>query len=226
MPFYRGKCSGNNGNCKLIHQEGKFYQLFRLLKEAEQSICACIYRLNSDLMINELIEKRRAGKQVRVISDATLWNPNDNDRKHVINLRRLAGEGVDLRTNFNYVNGGCMHNKYTIIDEKLVLLGSANWTDSAMIRNFETVAIVKLESIVNETRRDFEQIWDQMEDFRFHEKQLLTDAGLPVPSATVTVQSHESTDGSAAMGVPSNAVLTCDANTGPSQVKLMINLNL
>ena len=43
-----------------------------------------------------------------------------------------------------------MHNKFAIIDGKLLINGSFNWTYQATKKNFENVVVTNNESLVNQ----------------------------------------------------------------------------
>ena len=53
-----------------------------------------------------------------------------------------------------------MHNKFVIIDDKLLLTGSFNWSFSAVNKNWENIMITGNPDIVNPYIDNFEQLWE------------------------------------------------------------------
>ena len=53
-----------------------------------------------------------------------------------------------------------MHNKFVIIDDKLLLTGSFNWSFSAVYKNSENIMVTGNPEIVNPYIDNFEMLWD------------------------------------------------------------------
>lgn len=52
-----------------------------------------------------------------------------------------------------------MHHKFVIIDNKILISGSINWTKSAFFGNFENVLVTNESAIVKPFINEFERIW-------------------------------------------------------------------
>lgn len=72
--------------------------------------------------------------------------------------RYLLKKGIkDIRiSSNNYI----MHNKFAIIDDKIVITGSYNWTASASERNDENLLIIHDEDIAKIYTDKFEDYWN------------------------------------------------------------------
>jgi phosphatidylserine/phosphatidylglycerophosphate/cardiolipin synthase-like enzyme len=71
----------------------------------------------------------------------------------------LKSTGVDVR---NYTNpNGIMHNKIAIIDEKIVITGSFNWTESAENNNNENLIVIHSIEVAARYEDEFEKIWSE-----------------------------------------------------------------
>lgn len=55
---------------------------------------------------------------------------------------------------------GYMHHKFAIIDKKVLITGSLNWTTQAIQNNRENVLIVEDKDCVNIFLAEFEKIWE------------------------------------------------------------------
>ncbi len=55
-----------------------------------------------------------------------------------------------------------MHNKFGVIDNKIVFTGSFNWTYTASKHNQENLLVTTNSSIVQQFSEEFEKLWDVM----------------------------------------------------------------
>lgn len=130
--------------------------LYTLLGDADESI----YFLAFSFTSNEL------GEIVRVKADAGL------DVKGVMDKEQVASNtgteydpfrqaGLNVRIDGN---DGQMHHKVFIIDEKIVILGSYNFSRAAEERNDENILILYNESIAKFFLQEFQRVWGQATD--------------------------------------------------------------
>jgi cardiolipin hydrolase len=52
-----------------------------------------------------------------------------------------------------------MHHKFAIIDKKILITGSANWTLQAFFGNYENLIITNRHEFVNSYIHEFEKLW-------------------------------------------------------------------
>jgi phosphatidylserine/phosphatidylglycerophosphate/cardiolipin synthase-like enzyme len=97
-----------------------------------------------------LIKAKERGVDVRVIIDAT--NPLGSGSK----IGKLREAGVAVKTE-NYA--GKMHSKSVIIDDKYVVIGSMNFSNSGEGRNAENVVILEDAGVAQFYRGYFEYLW-------------------------------------------------------------------
>jgi phosphatidylserine/phosphatidylglycerophosphate/cardiolipin synthase-like enzyme len=100
-----------------------------------------------------LIEAKARGVDVRVIIDAT--NPLGSGSK----VGKLREAGVAVKTE-NYA--GKMHSKSVIIDDKYVVIGSMNFSNSGEGKNNENVVILADAGIARFYRGYFEYLWTKI----------------------------------------------------------------
>ena len=75
----------------------------------------------------------------------------------------LAKEGISVRTDDK--KGSYMHNKFAIIDCKIVITGSYNWTSKATYSNQENVVIIENPFVVKQYMAQFENLWAKYATF-------------------------------------------------------------
>ena len=99
------------------------------LKEARKSIRAAVAWINfrhyGDVF-DELLDKN--------VKIKILLNNDGINQRYMEDIQYLNSRGAEIRlVNFS----GIMHHKFCVIDKKLCMFGSFNWTESANVRNVE-----------------------------------------------------------------------------------------
>jgi phosphatidylserine/phosphatidylglycerophosphate/cardiolipin synthase-like enzyme len=124
-------------------------KLIELIKSAKTSIDVAIYDLNLDELVHQLLIQSKRIK-VRVVVDQ-----RQSKGKHSL-VPTLAKAGVDLRYGRQR---GIMHNKFMIIDGKMIETGSFNFTHHASRANQENQIYLSSPIVVKRYRDRFEKIW-------------------------------------------------------------------
>ena len=119
-----------------VHQE---------LARAEKSVTVAMYLISTNLftpeslqniLLNDLIAAKQRGLTVKVYLDKSAQPPDKNNFAYDL----LLQAGIDVR----FVSPGlCLHDKLIIIDDKIVISGSANWTYSALKNNSENSDLIR-----------------------------------------------------------------------------------
>ena len=60
-----------------------------------------------------------------------------------------------------------MHHKFAIVDGKVLITGSLNWTTQAIQNNRENVLITEDEEYVRLFREEFERIWEEFDPAKY-----------------------------------------------------------
>lgn len=58
-----------------------------------------------------------------------------------------------------------MHNKIGIVDGKVLITGSFNWTDNAEKDNQENLLIIANKSLIDQYAKHFEVLWNAGQEF-------------------------------------------------------------
>lgn len=98
--------------------------------------------------------------RVRIITDFG----QDEERRLKDKVPGLQRQGIEVKCNSDTKDGALMHNKFVIIDNRVVLSGSFNWTAKAVLRNFETVIVNDESAIVNRFVGQFRDLWQTLPD--------------------------------------------------------------
>jgi cardiolipin synthase len=135
-------------DCQLI-VDGEYTKVVReAIKAARKNIQMMMFEASyyqqypdtpSNLLIRELMNARKRGVRVEVI----LERGESTDRASQRNLftgKILAKEGVDVTYDPPTLT---THTKLLVIDGETVILGSTNWTYSALTKNHEVSVLIR-----------------------------------------------------------------------------------
>ena len=67
--------------------------------------------------------------------------------------------GIPVKVDYDPNEQSHMHHKYAIIDNKILMTGSFNWTRSASDRNYENVTITSNKQLVKQFHDYFVGMW-------------------------------------------------------------------
>lgn len=59
-----------------------------------------------------------------------------------------------------------MHHKFVVIDKRIVMTGSFNWTMQGSLQNYENVAIFSHKLMVHQYAEKFEELWRDFADLK------------------------------------------------------------
>ena len=130
-------------------------KLLKKLAIAKKYIYVCIYCLTNDRIAAILYDLYTKGVDVRIITDDETAENKGSD------LEPLADAGVPIRFDNNKM--ARMHNKFVIIDDKLVINGSFNFTTSAYKSNNENLVISYEKNLISAFKSEFEKLWEKFE---------------------------------------------------------------
>jgi hypothetical protein len=150
-------------------RQGATELVVKTIGEAEQSVCVAAYSFTSEPIAQALIDAHGKGVDVTVVLDKS-------QRKQKRSLyHRLKDSGIPTRINDNYA---IMHNKFMVIDEKVLQLGSFNYTKAAEKRNAENVLVVRRNKKVIRSYADqCRKLWDEAD-----QEDGATQATMPYPT--------------------------------------------
>lgn len=131
-----------------VHGDPLYEGIISMIQEAEQSIWIITpYFIPDEVLLRSLIVKARSGKDVTLIIPQKSNHPvTDFARRHYVRQLRKAGARVLHHT------GRMMHSKAVIVDDRIGLLGSANFDLRSLFVNFEIGVFLYSEADVRAMR--------------------------------------------------------------------------
>ncbi len=128
------------------------------INASEKSIDIAVYDFTSRPLARALVKAKNRGVKIRVILDRSANGPDNRYTKYPF----LKANGIDVRFAVPHIawdREGLMHNKFAVIDNRVVITGSANWTASAFKINDENILIIKRFDIANAYEKEFDYLW-------------------------------------------------------------------
>ena len=125
-------------------------EIIKNINQAQASINIAMYIFTDREIAIPLVKARERGVKVRLYLD------QDQVDYQYSQSRFLVQRGIKTRISFNnYI----MHNKFAIIDNRLLLTGSYNWTFSANNRNDENLMVIDDPEIIKIFQNQFVNLW-------------------------------------------------------------------
>jgi len=139
-----------------------YEKLLELLDKANRSVYVIMYVAKYDLnevrdpvnvVLERLSQLNSRGVEVRVVVD------DETYRSYSETVEYLKSSGIGVRLDPS--SGTTTHAKVVIVDGWVVLVGSHNWTESALTRNNEVSVIIYSEEVAREFVEYFENLWSR-----------------------------------------------------------------
>jgi len=125
-------------------------EIIKNINQAESFINIAMYIFTDREIALPLIKAQERGVKVRLYLD------KDQVEYQYSQSRFLVQKGIKTRISSNkYI----MHNKFAIIDNRILLTGSYNWTFSANNRNDENLMVIDDQEIIEIFQNQFENLW-------------------------------------------------------------------
>ncbi|XP_046736322.1 mitochondrial cardiolipin hydrolase [Diprion similis] len=127
-------------------------KLCAYLESAQQNLDVCMYLFSCEDLAAAIAKVFYRGVVVRIIVDGGMAENTACDRR----IRAFRKTGIRVRMKKSEY---LMHHKFAIIDKKLILTGSTNWTMQAMHGNWDNVIVSNQLALVKPFIAEFDRMW-------------------------------------------------------------------
>lgn len=126
--------------------------IIQQINGAQKSIFVAVAWFTDDDLYDALMRKKNQGIDIELIIMDDKINQNSG-----LDYKALVNKGINL---WFFPDGkATMHHKFCLIDEKIALTGSYNWTRKAALHNSETLLIMPLTTdLFNRFVNEFTQV--------------------------------------------------------------------
>ena len=142
--FSIAKC--DEGTVTPVFSPSDSEELFDLIRNARYEIKLEVYEFSYKPLADALIEARRHNVSVKVILEPSVYQ-----NSYMFNY--LLNNGIDVSwspTKFHNT-----HSKFMIVDDKVVFVGSMNWSESSLKSNREASVIIYSKEVSSKFERIF-----------------------------------------------------------------------
>jgi mitochondrial cardiolipin hydrolase len=116
----------------------------------------CVFTISDDSITQAIVAAHNKGKQIKIITD------NDKSLDVGSDVERMAKEGIAVKID-NTPNH--MHHKFMVTDDRNLITGSYNWTQSAARYNHENILLTHETGVVKSFLNEFDQLWKEMSPY-------------------------------------------------------------
>jgi phosphatidylserine/phosphatidylglycerophosphate/cardiolipin synthase-like enzyme len=137
--------------------------IIREIEKAQKELLIAVYAFTSDELAHAVVQAKKRGVSVQVVLDREFDAGNEKSKakfleQQRIPLRRISGTKPVTPAK----DPGLMHQKFSVIDRKVVFTGSYNWTYSADSLNDENLLLFRdAGPLAEEYRKVFFQLWER-----------------------------------------------------------------
>jgi phosphatidylserine/phosphatidylglycerophosphate/cardiolipin synthase-like enzyme len=137
--------------------------ILREIDQAKKELLVAVYAFTSDELAQALVQAKKRGVAVQVVVDREFDQANERSKgkffeAQKVPLRRIAGSKGKAPEK----DAGLMHQKFAVIDRRIVFTGSYNWTYSADSLNDENLLLFRdAGPLAEEYRKAFMQLWER-----------------------------------------------------------------
>lgn len=135
----------------------------REIEQAKKEILVAIYAFTSDELANSIVQARKRGVMVQVVIDREFDMSNAKSKAKFLEGQKILVKRVSgLKSNAGEIDAGLMHQKFAVIDRRVVFTGSYNWTYSAETLNDENLLMFRdAGPLAEEYRKAFFRVWER-----------------------------------------------------------------
>ena len=137
--------------------------IIREIDKAQKELLIAVYAFTSDEIARGVAQAKKRGVTVQIVLDREFDAANEKSQgrfleSQKIPVKRLAG----MKPKTPQMEPGLMHQKFAVIDRKIVFTGSYNWTRSADNSNDENLLWFRdAGPLAEEYRKVFFQLWER-----------------------------------------------------------------
>lgn len=122
------------------------------ISKAQKTIDIAMYYLTSREIAQELVKAKERKVNIHVVLD------QNQEMQTYSKSRYLIKKGIEVKY---YVGSSIMHNKFAVIDDKILITGSFNWTPTADQQNEENLLLISNKELIKKYKDRFEYLWQK-----------------------------------------------------------------
>ena len=133
----------------LMNKDGALSRILELIGDAKISVMVASYTFSNKKIADELVKAHTLGINVTIITESRQRNVQGSQ------YMRLKDIGIKILLDGNKYN---MHHKFIVIDGKIIVIGSPNFTLSGFDKNDENMLIIFDEKMASKYAEEFNML--------------------------------------------------------------------
>ena len=133
-----------------ISKDSGLYKIIDLIKNSKESVRVASFTFTHEAIADELIKADSRGINVTILTENRQRNVKGSQ------YQRVKSFGLNIKLDGNKYT---MHHKFIIIDDKIIITGSPNFTLGGFNKNDENLLIIHDKKIANEFLKEFDSLW-------------------------------------------------------------------
>merc|ERR1711924_532891 len=127
--------------------------LLKFLDSTRVSCDVCVFTITDNRIARRLLDAHRyRAVRIRIITDKAQSEALGSD------IGEFQAAGIEVRMNTTICH---MHHKFCILDGRVLMNGSFNWTQGACENNCENIMITNDKGFVMPFCSQFERLWQE-----------------------------------------------------------------
>jgi phosphatidylserine/phosphatidylglycerophosphate/cardiolipin synthase-like enzyme len=139
-----------NGNCEKA--------IIKEIGDAKRYIHIAMFNFTNGRIARALVKASKVGVDIKVIVDEKNALDIYSKSRFLKNKEIMVAYRKGLYNNRGD-RTGLMHNKFAVIDGKVIVTGSYNWTTSAEKWNYENLLIISSVRVAESFEKEFMKLW-------------------------------------------------------------------
>jgi phosphatidylserine/phosphatidylglycerophosphate/cardiolipin synthase-like enzyme len=137
--------------------------IVREIEAAKKELLVAVYAFTNDDLASALLQAKKRGVVVQVVIDREFDRSNESSKGKFLDAQKIPLRRVSAAAKQSAdKEPGLMHQKFAIIDRRVIFTGSYNWTHSADNRNDENLLMFRdAGPLAEEYRKAFLRLWER-----------------------------------------------------------------
>jgi phosphatidylserine/phosphatidylglycerophosphate/cardiolipin synthase-like enzyme len=137
--------------------------IVREIEKAQKELLVAVYAFTNDELARAVAQAKKRGVSVQIVLDREFDAANEKSQGRFLEEQRIPLKRVSgMKPAAREKEPGLMHQKFAVIDRKIVFTGSYNWTRSADNVNDENLLWFRdAGPLAEEYRKVFFQLWER-----------------------------------------------------------------
>lgn len=122
-------------------------ELVKLIDSAERYMYLAVYNFNMNSVVQAVLRAYKRNIDVRLVGDIDEFYTSGYQAMYLNNINMTLGNATAIQ-----------HNKFAVVDDKYVFMGTGNISDTDMVRNNNNWYIIQNEQLVSLYKNEFLQM--------------------------------------------------------------------